>query len=95
MGIFSVYIVNQNFDDKLLVTAYLASLIVNLLFFFVWQVYKSTADYESGKALYGRYSVVDEEFLSLRKTVLARKTPRRMFVQCHTSVDGKTRLYVP
>ncbi|KAL9953202.1 hypothetical protein ACROYT_G040579 [Oculina patagonica] len=50
------------------------------------QVYKSTADYDSGKALYDRYSAVDDEFLALRKTVLARKTPRRMFVQAHTSV---------
>ncbi|KAM7447258.1 bifunctional diacylglycerol diphosphate phosphatase/phosphatidate phosphatase [Porites harrisoni] len=50
------------------------------------QVFKSTADYVSGKALYDRYSAVDDEFLALRKTVLARKTPRRMFVQAHTSL---------
>lgn len=50
------------------------------------QVFKSTADYVSGKSLYDRYSAVDDEFLALRKTVLARKTPRRMFVQAHTSL---------
>lgn len=50
------------------------------------QVYKSTADHDSGKILYDRYSAVDDEFLALRKTVLARKTPRRMFVQAHTIV---------
>lgn len=49
------------------------------------QVYKSTADYNGGKALYDKYSAVDDEFLALRKTVLARKTPRRLFVQAHTS----------
>lgn len=52
-------------------------------------MYKSTADYNAGRALYDRYSAVSEEFLALRKTVLARKTPRRMFVQCHTSITGK------
>ncbi|XP_031572146.1 dipeptidyl peptidase 3-like [Actinia tenebrosa] len=48
------------------------------------QVYKSTADYEGGKALYDHYSKVEEEFLEYRKIVLARKTPRRMFVQANT-----------
>ena len=52
-------------------------------------MYKSTADHDSGKILYDRYSAVDDEFLALRKTVLARKTPRRMFVQAHTSLTGK------
>ena len=57
-------------------------------------MYKSTADHDSGKILYDRYSVVDDEFLALRKTVLARKTPRRMFVQAHTSVTGKHKTLV-
>ncbi|XP_068682622.1 dipeptidyl peptidase 3-like isoform X1 [Montipora foliosa] len=52
------------------------------------QVYKSTADYTGGKALYDKYSVVDDEFLALRKTVLARKTPRRLFVQAHTTLGA-------
>lgn len=56
---------------------------------FCSQVYKSTADYNGGKALYDKYSAVDDEFLDLRKTVLARKTPRRLFVQAHTSSGGK------
>lgn len=58
--------------------------------FVLYKVYKSTADYNSGKALYDRYSAVDDEFLALRKTVLERKTPRRMFVQGHTSVTSKS-----
>lgn len=57
--------------------------------YFCSQVYKSTADYNGGKALYDKYSAVDDEFLVLRKTVLARKTPRRLFVQAHTSSGGK------
>ncbi|XP_015758341.1 PREDICTED: dipeptidyl peptidase 3-like [Acropora digitifera] len=56
------------------------------------QVYKSTADYSGGKALYDKYSAVDDEFLALRKTVLARKTPRRLFVQAHTS-SGDCRIF--
>ena len=55
-------------------------------------MYKSTADHDSGKILYDRYSAVDDEFLALRKTVLARKTPRRMFVQAHTSLTGKRKI---
>jgi dipeptidyl-peptidase-3 len=54
----------------------------------LFQVYKSTADYDGGKALYDRYSKVDDEFLEYRKIVLSRKTPRRMFVQANTSCQG-------
>ena len=42
--------------------------------------------------MYNGYSAVDDEFLALRKTVLARKTPRRMFVQAHTSLAGKLKI---
>ncbi|EDO43060.1 predicted protein [Nematostella vectensis] len=53
------------------------------------QVFKSTADYASGKDLYDKYSAVDAHFLEMRNIVLARKTPRRMFVQSHTTIqDG-------
>ncbi|KAI0207571.1 Dipeptidyl peptidase 3 [Lamellibrachia satsuma] len=50
------------------------------------QLYKSTADYKSGKALYDRYTNVCENMLSLRDIVLKRKQPRKMFVQCHTVI---------
>nr|XP_054759665.1 dipeptidyl peptidase 3-like [Lytechinus pictus] len=59
------------------------------------QVYKSTGDYTSGKAMFDGYSAVNDDsvdqFLSLRQTVLDRKQPRRMFVQCNTSIGtGKS-----
>ncbi|XP_071490506.1 dipeptidyl peptidase 3-like [Diadema antillarum] len=59
------------------------------------QVYKSLGDFETGKAFFNGYSVVDdstpEKFLSLRQVVLDRKQPRRIFVQCNTFVgsDGE------
>ncbi|PIK55392.1 putative dipeptidyl peptidase 3 [Apostichopus japonicus] len=55
------------------------------------QVYKSVADYKTAKELYDKYSAVNddspEKFLSLRSIVLARKQPRRMFVQVNTSIS--------
>ncbi|XP_071079546.1 dipeptidyl peptidase 3-like isoform X1 [Haliotis cracherodii] len=61
------------------------------------QVYKSTADVTEGKKMYDFYSDVNNNaephFLSLRETVLARKQPRKMFVQHHTTIqDGKVTL---
>ena len=55
-------------------------------------MYKATADVDAGTAMYEQYSRVSEEnggWLSLRKIVMARKTPRRMFVQPHTILDGE------
>ncbi|KAL8603617.1 hypothetical protein ACOMHN_005559 [Nucella lapillus] len=56
------------------------------------QVYKSTADLENGRAMYQKYSDVsnstEPHFLDLRSIVLARKQPRRMFVQHHTVEKG-------
>eukprot|EP00118_Oscarella_pearsei_P006784 m.31377 g.31377 ORF g.31377 m.31377 type:complete len:715 (+) comp31491_c0_seq5:196-2340(+) len=52
------------------------------------QVYKTTADVDSGTSLYGRYSAVDEKWLGYREMVLARKQPRPMFVQCHTQLNA-------
>ena len=54
-------------------------------------MYKSTADVDNGTTMFEQYSCVSEEnggWLSLRKIVMARKTPRRMFVQSHTMLDG-------
>lgn len=56
------------------------------------QVYKATADYTAGKAMFERYSAVTDKeaphFLSLRSTVLARKQARKMFVQSHTQIEA-------
>jgi len=52
------------------------------------QVYKSTADTEGGIAWYSEYVKVSGEFLSLREIVLAKKKPRRVFVQAHTTVTA-------
>ncbi|XP_033735100.1 dipeptidyl peptidase 3-like [Pecten maximus] len=58
------------------------------------QVYKSTCDVEAAKKLYNYYSDVHDReephFLARRATVLARKQPRKMFVQHNTVVNGST-----
>lgn len=52
------------------------------------QVFKATADFDSGKSLYDEYTSVNEEMLSLREIVLARKKPRRIFVQPHLRLEN-------
>ena len=52
------------------------------------QVYKSIADVASGQQLYNTYSTVIPQHLALRDIVMARKLPRRMFVQPHTFLDS-------
>jgi len=52
------------------------------------QVYKATANVEEGTKFYTGYSNVPENFLQLRNIVLAKKKPRRIFVQAHTRVDA-------
>lgn len=62
------------------------------------QVYKATADVVEGRKMYEYYSDVHDceepHFISLREIVLARKQPRKMFVQHNTSVleDGSISL---
>ena len=58
------------------------------------QVYKSTADYPKAKEMFEFYSDVHDceepHFISLREIVLARKQPRKMFVQHNTEIqEGK------
>jgi len=56
-------------------------------------VYKATANVAIGVALYDKYCAVNEEYLEMRKTVLAKKKPRSVFVQPHTYImDGKVLL---
>ena len=52
------------------------------------QVYKSTADAASAKAMYEHYTTVPDDLLRLRDVVLAKKKPRQMLVQCHTALDA-------
>ena len=47
------------------------------------------ADVAGGQTLYDKYSEVSEGWLLLRETVLARKIPRRMYVQPLTVEEGK------
>lgn len=48
--------------------------------------------------MYSHYSDVNDHeaphFLSLRHIVLARKQPRKMFVQCNTSVNGMSLFFI-
>jgi dipeptidyl-peptidase-3 len=57
------------------------------------QIYKSTANAEAAEELYTKYSSVSHQFLKIRDVVLARKVPRRIFVQAHTEeTNGKVNL---
>ncbi|KAL4238740.1 bifunctional diacylglycerol diphosphate phosphatase/phosphatidate phosphatase [Mactra antiquata] len=62
------------------------------------QIYKATADVIEGKKMYDYYSDVHDRdephFVTLREIVLARKQPRKMFVQHNTTVqeDGSVTL---
>uniref|UniRef100_UPI00358F8C65 dipeptidyl peptidase 3 n=1 Tax=Myxine glutinosa TaxID=7769 RepID=UPI00358F8C65 len=61
------------------------------------QWYKSTADVEQGTRFYERYCTVTddtpERFLTLQKTVLMRKVPRKLIVLPNTTIgDGDVKL---
>ena len=45
------------------------------------QVYKATANFEAAKAMYDKYTAVNEKFQELRAEVVARRKPRKIFVQ--------------
>jgi dipeptidyl-peptidase-3 len=52
-------------------------------------IYKSTADVEAGTKLYNDITEVDEFFATkVRPAVLAKKTPRKVFVQANTVLEG-------
>jgi len=52
------------------------------------QVYKTTADVDAAQHLYHEYTDVNEKFIALREIVLAKKTPRSIFVQASTYIDS-------
>ena len=52
-------------------------------------VYKSTADVKAGTEMYAAITEVDEWFATkMRPAVLAKKTPRKVFVQANTVLEG-------
>uniref|UniRef100_A0A1X7UQ62 Dipeptidyl peptidase III n=1 Tax=Amphimedon queenslandica TaxID=400682 RepID=A0A1X7UQ62_AMPQE len=51
------------------------------------QAHMQAPDVSSGQLLYNKYSTVTDDHLMLRDIVMARKMPRRLFVQPHTSID--------
>ncbi|KAF0973055.1 hypothetical protein FDP41_008719 [Naegleria fowleri] len=55
-------------------------------------VYKSIGDKNAAMELFQKYTSVPEEFVKMRKIVLDKKQPRKVFIQPHTTLseDGKT-----
>lgn len=52
-------------------------------------VYKATADVTAGTEMYAKITEVDEWFATkMRPAVLAKKTPRKVFVQANTVLEG-------
>ncbi|KAL3285978.1 hypothetical protein HHI36_000492 [Cryptolaemus montrouzieri] len=57
------------------------------------QTYKATGDFKAAEALFNHYSQVNEPWLSWRSIVLAKKQPRKIFVQSNTfNENGKITL---
>lgn len=53
------------------------------------QVYKATADFEGGKALYEQYTNVNEFFAKkVRPIVVKNAKPRKVYVQANTFLEG-------
>lgn len=55
-------------------------------------VFKSCADVVSAKKLYAHYTAVTDDFVALRKEVLAKKKPRRVFAQSRTIVEAENKV---
>jgi len=53
-------------------------------------IYKATADFEAGSKLYEEMTHVDEFWgTKVRDEVLRKKTPRKVFVQANTVIEGE------
>lgn len=57
------------------------------------QAYKTTGDFENGKKLFESYGKVGERELKWRQTVVARRQPRRLFVQANTIAESDGKFY--
>jgi len=54
------------------------------------QIYKATGDVVGGNALYDKWTSVNpKEWSDIRRIVLEKKTPRKIFVQGNTFMDEK------
>ncbi|KAK5575359.1 hypothetical protein RB653_010618 [Dictyostelium firmibasis] len=51
-------------------------------------VFKATANIDASIKLFDEYTHVNDEFLAIRDIVLAKKKPRKVFVQAHTYLDS-------
>jgi len=51
------------------------------------QQFKATGNVEKGQELFDKYSVT-EQFVQWRNIVIDRRQPRRIMVQCNTSLEG-------
>jgi dipeptidyl-peptidase-3 len=52
------------------------------------QTYKSLGDVTTASKMFNAYSTVDAPFSDYHSVVVARRQPRKMFVQCNTTVDA-------
>ncbi|KAK6728133.1 hypothetical protein RB195_005654 [Necator americanus] len=53
------------------------------------QAYKSTGDFEGGRKMFESYGNVSEQEVRWRDICVARRKPRRLFVQANTKMDDK------
>jgi len=68
--------------------SWVRNIILKQVFYTSFQLYKAIGDFTQGSEMYKKYSNVDENTLKDRATVLKRKQPRRLFIQCNTDVKG-------
>lgn len=52
------------------------------------QVFKATADIQRGQKLYDEFTAVPDDWLKLRDLVVAKRQPRKVFVQANTKLMG-------
>ncbi|EGC29783.1 hypothetical protein DICPUDRAFT_58624 [Dictyostelium purpureum] len=60
----------------------------------ILNIYKATANVKAATALFDDYTSVDAQFIKIRDIVLAKKKPRRVFVQSHTHLNVNNQVYI-